>query len=318
MSERLKRAATLLLLLGVDASVEVSKHMEQSLAYDVIREASKISSVPPEEMKAVLKDMVEQLPEMKRSPSGKRFAAEVLKRSFGHDQTGSIDFLKRLDRAQLQDVVASEHPQVAAFVLSFVHEETASALLAGVDAERQVEIARRIAKSEPPQPEGIKHLIRSLSNRLNLLGPASEKIGEDIGGVDSLVGIMKNVGREVEQTILTGFEEEEPELAEEIKKRMFVFDDLVLLDDKAIQKVLKEVDGKILALALRRTSKKISDMILGNLSERARKILQEDMEAMGKVRVRDVDQAQTSIVSIIRRLEETGEIQVSRDDEKFV
>ncbi|MCA9793646.1 MAG: flagellar motor switch protein FliG, partial [Candidatus Eremiobacteraeota bacterium] len=122
----------------------------------------------------------------------------------------------------------------------------------------------------------------------------------------------------VEQNILQGFEEEEPELAEEIKKRMFVFDDLVLLDDRAFQKVLKEVDGKILALAMRRASKEIVELIHRNLSERARNILKEDVASMGKVRVRDVDKAQTEIVNIVRRLEESGEINVSREDEKFV
>ena len=306
-----------MLILGADASVEICKRLEHSLAYDIIREAAKINSLEAEEIKEVLVDFVNGLPEIKRSPSGKRFAAEVLKRSFGEDQASSIDFLKRLDRTQLYDVVQTEHPQVAAFVLSYIHPDTASALLASLEPDRQLEIAQRIARSETPQRDGIKHLVRSLSNRLNFLG-AAERVGEDVGGIDSLVGIMKNVGREVEQNIISGFEEREPDLAEELKKRMFVFDDLILLDDRALQLVLKEVDGKVLALALRRASKEISELILRNLSERARNILKEDMQAMGKVRVRDVDKAQTQIVSCIRRLEEAGEIQVSREDEKFV
>ena len=313
----MKRAATLLLCLGIDAAVEITKRLDQSLAYDVIREAAKISALEAEEIAEVLKDFNEQLPELKRSPSGKRFAAEVIKRSFGEDQAASIDFLRRLDRIQLQDIVETEHPQVAAFVLSYIHADMASSLLASLDPERQVEIARRIARTEPPQREGITHLVRSLSNRLSFLG-AAERVTEEVGGVDSLVGIMKNVGRDVEQNILQGFEEEEPELAEEIKKRMFVFDDLVLLDDRAFQKVLKEVDGKILALAMRRASKEIVELIHRNLSERARNILKEDVASMGKVRVRDVDKAQTEIVNIVRRLEESGEINVSREDEKFV
>jgi len=181
----------------------------------------------------------------------------------------------------------------------------------------QLDIARRIARSETPQREGIKHLVRSLSNRLNFLG--ADRVGEEeIGGIESLVNIMKGVGREVEQNILHGFETVEPELADELKKNMFVFDDLVLLDDRSMQKLLKEVDGKILALSLKRAPAAISDLILRNLSERARKILQEDMEAMGKVRVRDVDQAQTAMVGAVRRLEEAGEIQLTREDEKFV
>lgn len=319
MGERsgVKKAATLLLCLGVDAAVEITRHLEQSLAYDVIREAARINALDQREVREVLSDFIGDLPDVKRSPSGRRFAAEVLRRSFGHEQATSIDFLKRLDRNQLHDVVENEHPQVAAFVLSYVHPETASALLASLEPERQVEIARRIAHTEAPQREGVAHLVRSLSARLNLLG-AADRVTEDVGGVDTLVDIMKNVGREVEQNILLGFDQDEPDLGEQIKKQMFVFEDLVMLDDKAIQKVLKEVDGKVLALALRQASGEIADLLTSNLSERARKILLEDMEAMGRVRVREVDQAQSEIVSIVRRLEGSGEIIVSREDERYV
>lgn len=318
MAERasVKRAALLMLVLGVDASVAVAKKLEQSVAYDIIREAAKIKALEPDEVKNVLLSLLEELPDVRRAPSGKRFAAEVIRQSFGEDQASSIDFLKRLDRIQLEDIVTTEHPQVAAFVMSYIHPETASALMASLEPERQLDIARRIACSEAPQRDGIKHLVRSLSNRLNFLG--AERVGEDVGGIESLVDIMKNVGREVEQNILSGFDATEPELAEELKKSMFVFDDLVLLDDRSMQKLLKEVDGKILALALRRSPEEISEFIMSNLSERARNILKEDMAAMGKVRVRDVDQAQTAIVAAVRRLEENGEIQLSREDEKFV
>ena len=312
-----KKAALLLLVLGVDASVAVTKKLEQSVAYDIIREAAKIKALDPEETKDILKSLLEELPDVRRAPSGKRFAAEVLKQSFGEDQASSIDFLKRLDRVQLEDIVTTEHPQVAAFVMSYVHPETAGLLMSSLEPDRQLDIARRIARSETPQREGIKHLVRSLSNRLNFLG--ADRVGdEEIGGMDSLVNIMKGVGREVEQNILQGFETVEPDLAEELKKSMFVFDDLVLLDDRSMQKVLKEVDAKVLALALRRAPASISEFILRNLSERARKILEEDMRAMGKVRVRDVDQAQTMMVGAVRRLEESGEIQLNREDEKFV
>lgn len=311
-----KRAALLLLALGVDASVDVAKRLQQSVAYDIIREAVKIKHLEPDEIKDVLKGFLEQLPDVKRTPSGKRFAAEVLKRSFGDDQASSIDFLKRLDRSQLCEIVETEHPQVAAFVMSYIHPDSASAIMAGLEPELQLDIARRIARSEAPQREGIKHLVRSLSNRLNILG--AERVGEDVGGLDTLVNIMKSVGRETEQNILLGFQQSDATLAEEIKKNMFVFDDLTVLDDRAMQKVLKEVDGKILALALRRAPEALSKFILGNLSERARNILNEDMQAMGPVPVSDVDKAQSAIVASVRRLEESGQIKISSADEKFV
>ena len=155
MAERsnVKKAALLLLVLGVDATVHITKKMEQSIAYDIIRETSRIKSMDKEEIKDVLKSLLEELPDVRRAPSGKRFAAEVLRQSFGEDQANSIDFLKRLDRTQLEDVVTTEHPQVAAFVMSYVHPETASQLMTTLDPERQLDIARRIARSEAPQRE---------------------------------------------------------------------------------------------------------------------------------------------------------------------
>lgn len=311
-----RKAALLLMTLGVDTAVEVAKLLDQSLAYDVIREAAKVQGVEEEESDAVLREFLELAPAMKGVPSGKRFAAEVLRRSFGEEQSTSIDFLKRLDRGHLQDIVETEHPQVAAFILSFVSADVASQLLASLPPTRQADIARRIATAEPPQREGITHLVRSLSNRLSFLG--AESVAHDVNGVDALVSIMKNVGRDVEQNILASFESFEPALAEEIKKQMFVFDDLVLLDDKSLQKVLREVDGKILAMALRNASKEIVSLIEGNLSERAKSILREDIESGGKVRIRDVEKAQTQVVSIVRRLEEAQEIVVSKEEEHFV
>ncbi len=311
-----RKAALLLMTLGVDTAVEVSKLLDQSLAYDVIREAAKMQNIEESESEKVLREFLELAPAMKGVPSGKRFAAEVLRRSFGEEQSTSIDFLKRLDRSHLQDIVETEHPQVASFILSFVSPDVASQLLASLPAARQADIARRIATAEPPQREGITHLVRSLSNRLSFLG--TENVGEEVNGVDALVSIMKNVGRDVEQNILASFEELEPALAEEIKKQMFVFDDLVLLDDKSLQKVLREVDGKILALALRNASADIIKLIERNLSERAKNILREDIESAGKVRIRDVEVAQTQVVSIVRRLEEAGEIVVSKEEETFV
>ncbi|MEW6278094.1 MAG: flagellar motor switch protein FliG [Candidatus Eremiobacterota bacterium] len=312
-----RKAAVLLLTLGVDATLEVTRHLEQSLVYDVLRQVSKISAVDPDVSRAVLSEFVERLPLVSEAPSGKNFVSEVMKRSaWDDDPLTSIDFLRRLDKGQLLDIVRTEHPQVVAFILSYVNPEQAALLMAELPPDMQVEIATRIATSEPPQRETLAHLARSLGTRLSFFG--SEGVSADATGLEALVRIMKGVGREVEQNILTGFGESRPELAEELKKNMFVFDDLSLLDQKSLQRVLKDVDGKSLALALKRASPQIVELVKANMSERARKILEEDMAALGKVRVKDVDKAQSDIVSVVRRLEETGEITVGREDEAYV
>lgn len=241
-----------------------------------------------------------------------------MKHAFGGDDPlTSIDFLKRLDKAQLLEITQNEHPQVAAFVLAYVQPDMAAQLLSELSPDQQLEVASRIAVAEPPRREVLNQLARTLGGRFNnIMTPDS--VGTEVGGLESLVRIMKGVGREVEQNILSGFSENRPDLAEELKKNMFVFDDIVYLEDRSIQKLLKEVDGKVLALALKRANQDILDLISRNLSERARNILKEDLDAAGKVRLKDVDKAQSEVVSVVRRLEEAGEISLGRDDEAYV
>lgn len=306
-----RKAAMLLLALGVDASTEVLRHLNQSTAYEVIREASRLGSLDSAGAAPVIQDFLASLPSAK-AMGGKAFASEVLKRAFGDEQLLSIEFLKQVDRNQLLEVVQKEHPQVVAFILSYVGPDVAGGILAALPPEQQVDIAQRIAKMETPQREVLVHLERTLSQRLSFL--SADNL--EVGGTESLVEIMRSVGRNAEQNILEGLARQEPELAEDLKKMMFVFEDLVLLDDRALQRVLKEIEGKTLALALRRASPEIVNRINSNLSERARTIMKEDMEALGRVRARDVDRAQSEVVSVVRRLEEAGELRVDREEEE--
>ena len=312
-----RKAALFLISLGVESAIEVTKRMERSSAYDVLRQAAKINSVDPDDSLAVLSEFSEMLSSSTMLPSGREFVSVIMDEAFGgEDPLNNIDFLRRLDKPQLLEIVRSEHPQVAAFILSYVTPEQAAQLMAELTPEQQLDIAARIAVSEPPKREALCHLARSLGNRLNnLFGNATAM---EVGGVGALVKIMKTVGREVEQNILMGFSGTRPELAEELKKNMFVFDDLTNLDDKALQRVLKEIDGKVLALALKRASPEILELIKRNMSERARNILNEDIEAAGKVRLKEVDRAQSEIVSAVRRLTESGEIVVNRENEAYV
>lgn len=312
-----RKAAILMMALGVETAVEVTKHLERASAYDVMRQAAKLTSLTPDDSRTVLTEFVERLPHTREHVSGKQFVGEMMKRAFGgEDPETSIDFLRRLDKAQLAEVVRNEHPQVAAFVLSYIQPDVAGALLSELTPQQQLDVAARIAASEPPQREVLRHLARSLGSRLNFI--TADGVGPEVGGVESLVRIMKGVGREVEQNLLEGFSDTKPELAEELKKNMFVFEDVTMLDDRAIQRLLKEVDGKTLALSLKRASSELSALIGRNLSERARNILNEDLAALGKVKVREVDKAQSEVVAVVRRLEETGEISLNREDEGYV
>lgn len=311
-----RKAAILLLALGADDTVEVTRHLDAAMAYDVIREVAKMEMVPEQVTTAVLDEFLTRVPKAGSGENPKRFAQEVLKRSFGQERASSLDFLRRVDRGQLMEIVHSEHPQVVAYILSVLSPEQSSELLAGLPSEQQVEIARRIATIEPPQPEVLSHLTRSLSGRLNLT--TSENQEEQSGGLESLVGIMKNANRTVEQNILTRLEDVDPALADELRKRMVVFEDLALMDDRSVQRVVQEVDRKILALALKQCPDAVKDKVLSNLPERARNILQEDIQAAGRVRVAEVEKAQSEISAVVRRLESEGEIVVSRDSEQYV
>lgn len=311
-----QKAAILLLNLGIGVAAKITQKMDQAVAFDLMRHCANLKELDSNVSEAVVQEFWEQRHKV-NLPTGRDFVAELMKQVGGADPLHTIDVLHRLDKNQLLEVVRNEHPQVAAFVLAYIQPDLAAQLLAELTADQQLEVATRIATSEAPSREVLTHLARTLGSRWNnLLG--SEAVVAEVAGLDSLVRIMKGVGREVEQNILIGFSEQRPELADELKKNMFVFDDLVLLDDKAIQKLLKEVDGKVLALALKRASSDIFELVARNMSERARNILKEDLEAAGKVRVRDVDRAQSEVVLVVRRLEESGEISIGRDDETFV
>lgn len=312
-----KKAAILLLALGTDDTVEVTRHLDPAMAYDVIREVAKMDLVPEQVTTAVLGEYLARAPKGGGGENPKRFAQEVLKRSFGQDRASSLDFLRRVDKGQLVEIVRSEHPQVVAYIMSVLSPEQSSELLALLPPEQQVEIARRIANTETPQPGVLNHLARVLSSRLNLSSAEGEEV-EQAGGVESLVGIMKSVTRTVEQNILSQLEAVDPTLADELRKRMVVFEDLANLEDRAVQRVIQDVDRKVLAMALKQCPDVVKDKVLNNLPERARNILVEDMQAAGRVRVAEVEKAQSEIAASIRRLEREGEIVVSRDSEQYV
>ena len=210
---------------------------------------------------------------------------------------------------RLINFIQDEHPQTIALILSYLSPDQAALIISALPPDSQAEVARRIAVMDRTSPDVIKEVEKVLESKLASLVNQDYTI---IGGVDAVVDILNTVDRGTEKHIMETLEIEEPELADEIRKKMFVFEDILLLDDKAIQRVLRDVDNNDLAVALKGANEQVQNAIFNNLSKRLVVMIKEDMEFMGPVRMKDVEEAQQKIVNIIRKLEDSGEIIISR------
>ena len=243
---------------------------------------------------------------------GSQKAVDIINRLTSSLQVRPFDFIRRTDPTHLVNFIQGEHPQTIALILAFLDSNKAAQNLGSLQHEVQADVAKRIALMQRTSPDILREVERVLERKLSTM--ASDDY-TTAGGVDAIVDILNSVDRSTEKAIIEQLEEDDPELAEEIKRRMFVFEDIVLLDDRSIQKVLREVDGQELAKALKAVDAEVQDKIFRNMSKRAASMLREDMDFMGPIRVKDVDEAQQKIVNIIRKLEEAGEIVVARAGE---
>jgi flagellar motor switch protein FliG len=247
---------------------------------------------------------------------GAQKAVDIINRLTNSLQTRPFDFIRKTDPTHLLNFIQQEHPQTIALILAYLEPNKASVILGQLQPpDIQSEVAKRIATMDRTSPEVLREVERVLEKKLANL---SNEDFTSAGGIDSIVEILNMVDRSTEKSIIERLEEEDAELAEEIKKRMFVFEDIVMLDDKAIQKVLREVDTQELAKALKAVDSEVQDKIFRNMSKRAASILKEEMEYMGPTRRKDVEEAQQKIVSIIRKLEEAGEVIIARSGEEDV
>ncbi|MDR3710576.1 MAG: flagellar motor switch protein FliG [Capsulimonadaceae bacterium] len=318
-----QKAAILLVALGPGVSALVFQHLSTEEVEMLTLEISRTGKVSPE----VRTEIVDEFHSLCMAQEyiaegGVEAAKAVLMQAFGQETAQSIigrvlqamqvmpfDFIKRADASQIITFIQNEHPQTIALILAYLPPSHAANILSGLPHETRAEVARRIAMLDKTPPEVIREVERVLERKL------SSVVNTDYtqaGGIKSLVEVLNWVDRGTEKTILESLSENNPEIAEEVKKLMFVFEDIIALDDRAIQQVLKEVDGKELALALKGVGENVQARIFKNMSERAATMLKEDMEFMGPVRVRNVEEAQQRIVNIIRKLEEAGEIIVAR------
>ena len=321
-----QKAAIFLVTIGSEISAEIFKHLREDEIEALTFEIARLETIEAEDKDRVLVEFKELMMAQDFITSGGiDYARELLEKSLGSQKaidiinrlTSSLqirpfDFIRRTDPTHLLNFIQQEHPQTIALILAYLEPEKASIILSSLPHETQSDVARRIATMDRTSPETLREVERVLEKKLSTL---SSEDYTSAGGVESIVEILNRVDRSTEKTIIESLEEEDPELAEEIKKRMFVFEDIVLLDDRAIQKVLREVDQQELGKALKAVDNEVQDKIFKNMSKRAATTLKEDMEFMGPIRLKDVEEAQQKIVSVIRKLEEQGEIVVARSGE---
>ena len=319
----IQKAAILLIALGPEKSSLIFKHLKEDEIEDLTLEIANTKSVTIQVKEKVINEFYEVcLAQQYIAEGGIGYAKELLEKALGADkamdvigkltaslQVKPFEFVKKTDASQLLNFIQDEHPQTIALILSYLSAAQSATILGALAPEKQADVARRIATMDRTSPDVIKEVERVLESKLSSLVNQDYTI---IGGVDAVVEILNTVDRGTEKHILETLEVEEPELADEIRKKMFVFEDILLLDDRSIQRVLRDVDNNDLAIACKGSAEEVQNAIFNNMSKRLAEMIREDMEFMGPVRMKDVEEAQQKIVNIIRKLEDSAEIVISR------
>ena len=319
----IQKAAILLISLGPERSAGIFKHLKEEEIEELTLEIANTRSITPQVKEDVINEFYEIcLAQQYIAEGGIGYAKELLEKAVGPEkamdvigkltaslQVKPFEFVRKTDATQLINFIQDEHPQTIALILSYLAPTQSALVISALPPERQADVARRIAVMDRTSPDVIKEVEKVLESKLASLVNQDYTI---IGGVDAVVEILNTVDRGTERHIMETLEIDEPELADEIRKKMFVFEDILLLDDRAIQRVLREVDNNDLAIALKVANDDVKGAIFNNMSKRLVVMIQEDMEFMGPVRMKDVEEAQQKIVNVIRKLEDTGEIVISR------
>ncbi|MEO6503720.1 MAG: flagellar motor switch protein FliG [Jatrophihabitantaceae bacterium] len=322
-----RKAAVLVLQLDREASAKVLSQLSDTELEEVAAEIARAGEVPAEMSAAVLREFgilqssgdsvvhggIEQSRAMLRAAVGDLRADAILDRLSGTMFDLPFKFLHNADARQLLNFIADEHPQTIALVLAHIPAPLASKVLAGLGSDLQADVAHRIATMDQTTPDIIHQIEANLQRRMaNMLVPSELAA---VGGVQPLVDIINRADRGTEKLIMEGLESRDPELAEEVRSRMFMFEDLINLEDRAVQLVLRQVEVANLAIALKGVAGVVHAKIMANMSERAAATLAEEIELLGPVRVQSVEEAQTEVVRVIRELEESGQIIVRRGEE---
>jgi len=317
-----RKSAILLLSLNEDLAAEILKRLPAEAVEEISREIASRPQNTQEARRGVFSEFYNlALANASINEGGLEYAKNLLRKSLSEEeakriintvtqqvQTSPFSFLQKAESENLLTFIQDEHPQTIALILAHLPAQKASEILVGLPSQKQIEVVKRVANMEQTSPDVIKEVERGLEHRLSdIVSQTFEKAG----GVDTVAEMLNLADRSTEKGIMEGLEAEDPDLVEQIRRLMFVFEDILLVNDKGIQSVLKEVDNDELALALKTASQELKDKIFKNMSERAAQLIAEDMQYMGPVRVSDVEQAQQKIVDIVRRLEDAGEIVIA-------
>ena len=318
-----QKAAVLLITLGPEKSASIFKHLKEEEIEELTLEIANTRSISPQEKEDVLNEFYQVcLAQQYIAEGGIGYAKELLEKALGEQKAQDVitkltaslqvrpfEFIRKTDPSQVLNFIQDEHPQTIAMILSYLSPTQSAMILGALTPEKQADVAKRIAMMDRTSPDVIKEVERVLERKLSSLLNQDYTI---VGGVDAIVDILNTVDRGTEKHIMESLEIEQPELADEIKRKMFVFEDILALDDKTIQRILRDVDNSDLGLALKGSTEEVQNVIFNNLSKRLAAMIKEDMDFMGPVRMKDVEEAQQKIVNIIRKLEDSGEIIIAR------
>lgn len=318
-----RKAAILLVLMGPENAANVLKNLDESDVEQLTIEIANLGNVKDDEKQEVLQEFkelskaremllsggIEYAKEMLIKAFGPERAMKVIERLVSNLQVKPFEFMRLADPMQVVNFLQSEHPQTIALVLSFLEPPLAAKVLSALPEKIQAEVVKRIALLDRASPDVVREIEKNLEKKFSGLGVQTLS---QVGGIDTAAEIINNIDRATEKSIMEKLGYESPELAEEIRRRLFVFEDLLKLDDRSVQLVLREVDTRDLAVALKGASEELKEKIFNNMSKRAAQLLKDELEFMGPVRIKDVEEAQQKIINVVRRLEEAGEIVIAR------
>ena len=323
------KAAILLLTVNHDAAGALLKELSTDMVEEVTRQLASLGEVPASLAEQVVEEFyslrmgseyvkeggLDYAKMLLKDSLDSKLADKVVQQIQTQVQKTPFSFLQKAESENLLTFIQDEHPQTIALIISHLAHHKAAEILVGLPQQKQIEVVRRVANMEQTNPDVIKEVEAGLESRLsNLLMQSVEKVG----GVETVAEVLNLCDRATEKSIMEGIESEDPDLVESIRRLMFVFEDVLKVNDRGIQSVLKEVDNEELCVALRTASDELKEKIFSNMSARAADLVKEDMEYMGPVRLSDVEAAQQRIVDIVRRLEDAGEIIISGRGEKDV
>lgn len=327
--DSITKAASIIIALGADVSSEIFKYLRDDEIEELSLQITKMDSLTPQQSQEIMNEFYEQCITQKViSEGGETYAKDVLLKAFGKERAGEVmeriqkngrqvafEFLKKVDYKTILMMIQNEHPQTIALVLSYTSPEVASKILAELPPNLQVSVFQRIANLDRTSPEVIK-VVENIM--LKKLGSMASVDMVEVGGINYLAEVMNNVDMKTEKYIFEEISGTTPELVEEIRKRMFVFEDITRLDNMEIQAFIRECDTKDLTIALKTASQEISDAIFGNMSQRQQETIKTDMQYLHNIRMSDVEEAQQRIIAVIRKLEEQGTIVISKGEKDAI